>query len=66
MTAERVLAWATAVACVAVFWASLTGPTPVPSGRLVAIGLGTVVAMPLAVVFLRWLSGLRGGTRGWS
>jgi len=65
VTAERVLAWAAAVACVAVFWAGLTRPVPAPSGRLVAIGLGTVVALPLAVVFLGWLSGLRGGTRGW-
>ncbi|MFW5964527.1 MAG: hypothetical protein ACOCQM_06645 [Natronomonas sp.] len=65
MSAERLLAWSAAVATVAVFSvAFLTGATI--GGRLALAALGVVVALPLAVVFVGWLSAIRGGERGWS
>jgi len=64
MTAERLLAWTAATVAVAV---TLLGDAALPalSERSVAVGLGAVAALPLFVVFLGWLSGLRGGERGW-
>lgn len=65
MTVERVFAWAAAAAFAVVLWAGLTRPTPVPNDRLVLVGLGAVVALPLAAVYLGWLSSLRDWQRGW-
>ncbi|WP_254839685.1 hypothetical protein [Natronomonas marina] len=65
MTAERLFAWAAALVCAAVFWVGYTRGAPTPPEREVAVALGVVVALPLAVVFLGWLSSLRSGTRGW-
>lgn len=65
MTAERAVAWAASVGCVALLWTGLTTPTPTPSERLVALGLGAVVALPLALVSLGWLSSLLDHRRGW-
>jgi hypothetical protein len=64
VTAERLFAWTAAAAAVAVTWLGYTA-LPAPSERSVALGLGAVAALPLAVVFLAWASSFRGGTRGW-
>lgn len=65
MSAERLLVWSAAVATAAVFsLAFFTGATI--EGRLTLVALGIVVALPLAVVFVGWLSAVRGGERGWS
>ena len=64
MTAERLFAWTAAAAVVAVTWLGYTA-LPAPSERSVALGLGGLVFLPLAVVFLAWASSFRGGTRGW-
>ncbi|WP_178915842.1 hypothetical protein [Natronomonas gomsonensis] len=65
MSAERLLAWSAAVAATAVFsLAFLTDLTV--GGRLPLVALSILVAVPLAVVFVGWLSAVRGGERGWS
>ena len=64
MTAERLFAWTAAAAAIAVSWLGYTA-LPAPSERSVALGLGAVAALPLAVVFFAWASSFRGGTRGW-
>lgn len=65
MTAERLLAWAAAVCCALLLWWGTGTPAPEPSARLVVAGLGAVVALPLALVYLGWLSSLRSWQRGW-
>ena len=65
MTAERLFAWTAAVAAVVVAWFGYTS-LPTLSERSVAVSLGVLAALPLAVVFLGWLSSLRGGDRGWN
>ena len=64
MTAERLFAWTAAAAAVAVTWLG-DAVLPALPERSVAVGLGAVAALPLFVVFLGWLSGLRSGERGW-
>ena len=64
MTTERLFAWTAAIAVVAVTWLG-DAALPALSERSVAVGLGAVAALPLFVVFLGWLSGLRSGERGW-
>ncbi len=66
MTAERLAVWLAAVGCVAVTWLGYAGGVPTPPERLVAIGLGVVVALPLAVVVLAWCSSFRKRQRGWT
>ncbi|PSP80528.1 hypothetical protein BRC88_04740 [Halobacteriales archaeon QS_4_69_225] len=61
MTAERLFAWAATAAAVVVVWVGRRG-VAVPPDRIVALALGTVAALPLAVVLLGWLSGLGAGT----
>lgn len=64
MNAERLLVWAAAVAAAVVFWVAPLADTT--GSRLTLAALGVVVALPLAVVFVGWLSAVRGGERGWS
>jgi hypothetical protein len=64
MTAERLFAWTAAAVAVAVAWLG-DAALPALSERSVAFGLGAVAALPLFIVFLGWLSGLRSGERGW-
>lgn len=65
MTAERLLVWAAALVATAVFSLAY-GANATIEGRLLLAALGVVVALPLAVVFVGWLSAVRGGERGWS
>ena len=61
MSLERLLAWAATTGCVAAIWVGRRG-IAAPPDRTVALALGAVAALPLAVVFLGWLSGLGAGT----
>ena len=61
MSLERLLAWAATAGCVAVVWVGRRG-VAAPPDRVVALALGAVAALPLAVVLLGWLSGLGAGT----
>ncbi|PSQ12124.1 hypothetical protein BRC99_05670 [Halobacteriales archaeon QS_7_69_60] len=62
MSLERLLAWAATAAAVVVVWVGRRG-VAVPPDRIVALALGAVAALPLAVVLLLgWLSGLGAGT----
>jgi|GEM_PF-6439256 hypothetical protein len=65
MSAERLLVWSAAVAATVV--SSLVSVSDATvGGRLTLAALGIVVALPLAGVFVGWLSTVRGGERGWS
>ena len=61
MSLERLLAWAATAGCVAVVRVGRRG-IAAPPERIVALALGAVAALPLAVVLLGWLSGLGAGT----
>lgn len=61
MSLERLLAWAATAGCVAVVRVGRRG-IAAPPDRVVALALGAVAALPLAVVLLGWLSGLGAGT----
>ena len=61
MSLERLLAWAATAGCAAVVWVGRRG-VAAPPDRIVALALGAVAALPLAVVLLGWLSGLGAGT----
>ena len=61
MSLERLLAWAATAGCAAVVWVGRRG-IAAPPDRIVALALGAVATLPLAVVLLGWLSGLGAGT----
>ncbi|PSQ34750.1 hypothetical protein BRD05_06525 [Halobacteriales archaeon QS_9_70_65] len=61
MSLERLLAWAATAGCAAVVWVGRRG-IAAPPDRIVALALGAVATLPLAVVLLGWLSGLGTGT----
>ena len=66
MTAERLLAWTAAVAAVAVAWVGATAGVPTLPERTVAVGLGTLACLPLAVVAVIWLVSVGSSQRGWN
>lgn len=65
MTAERLFAWSAAVVTVILLWVGVARPVPTPVDRFVVIGLAAVVVLPLALVYLGWLSSFRSRLRGW-
>ena len=65
MTAERLFAWTAAVTVVAVARVGATSLPALPE-RPVALGLGAVAALPLAVVLLGWLVSIGNPQRGWN
>jgi hypothetical protein len=64
MSTERVLAWVVAIlACVGSVFVYAGVPRPESTGILLV--LGVLVALPLAVVFGRFLLSFRPVKRGW-
>jgi hypothetical protein len=64
MSVERLLVWAVAVVC-CVGSVLVDGGVPRPESSVFALGLGALVALPLVVVFGRFLLSFGPANRGW-
>jgi streptomycin 6-kinase len=66
MTAERLAVWTVALACLTAAWVAAFGVgVAVPADRGLAVTLGALAALPLAVVALARLSSRLSRQRGW-